>query len=572
VIDLREPDVFYDAMDSWVEQVTAWWRSLGTDERRFTAALKALVLAADVAGSAIPRAGDDPVNWSEKVLGRVCTETVLNTVVSASLEDKAPRPFQLAVETSPTRMTFVRAGCGSGKTTAAYMWAARNAPGRKLFFCYPTTGTASQGFADYVPPPIADARLVHSRAVVDLEDVLTNGQADQQDQLDWLTRFRTLAGWDAPITVCTVDTVLGLIQNNRTGLFSFPLIANAAFVFDEIHQYDEPLFGSLLHFLRAMRGLPILMMTASLPRSRLALLQDLAASLGERLTIVDGPAGLEAIARYQLKRADLEAAWKEACAAIGRGESVLWVANTVDRAAALAQRARQAGLPAIPYHSRYRYGDRVGRHNAVVRAFRSRRRRGMIAITTQVCEVSLNISADLLVTELGPVAAIIQRLGRLNRFVTEEVPGRPCPALIVEPPDSLPYREEDLADARAWLDEIGEGPASQALLAAAFDSREVPDLKPEVAVRSSWLDGGLCAAGTPLREAGTTIPVIREEDAAQLSRRSTAQRSREVIRLTIPMPLRAVQHEIGSWRREGAALVAPSGRMTYSKTFGGSWA
>lgn len=570
-VELLEPESFDDLMDVWIQDALTWWETATTDERRFVAALKALVLAADIAGSAVPRMRADPVAWTRDVLGRVCTHPGLDRVVRARLAGSSPRPFQDAVQRTSTRVTFVRAGCGSGKTAAAYLWAGRKGPGRKLFFCYPTTGTASQGFADYVPPNVADARLIHSRATVDLEDVLMNGHGDGQDRLDWLTRFASLAAWDAPITVCTVDTVLGLIQNNRPGLFSFPSIGNGAFVFDEIHQYDDRLFGALLRFLDAFRGVPTLLMTASLPRARLTALQEMIARLGERLQVVDGPADLEALKRYQVERVNLDTAWDRAEKALDTGERVLWVANTVDRAVRIARRAEDAGLNVLAYHSRYRYQDRRARHDAVVSAFAGERTGGSLAVTTQVCEVSLDLSADLLVTELAPIASIIQRLGRLNRRVSAEAEVRPALALVVEPATADPYEKAELVDAHAWLDLLGAGPVSQADLSEAFDRQFGDALLSPQWVRSAWLDGGLLAAPAPLREAGMTIPVIRQEDRVRLRGLPASRKSHEIIRLTIPMPLGPVQREIGSWPREGGALVAPAGRMAYSERFGGHW-
>lgn len=570
-IDLVEPDAFDDVMCPWLNDASTWWRLAKPDERRFVAALKALLIASDVAGSAIPRAHSDPVAWTREVLDRVCLPTDLGRVVKAKLRGSSLRPFQSEVETSEARVTLVRAGCGSGKTAAAYLWAARNACGRKLFFCYPTTGTASQGFSDYVPPEIANASLVHSRATADLEDLLTNGTEEALDRLDWLTRFASLAAWDAPITICTVDTVLGLIQNNRKGLFSFPAIANGAFVFDEIHQYDDRLFGALLCFLEAFRGVPSLLMTASLQRSRLTAIQNVVAQLGERLAVVNGPAELEELKRYRLEQSVESRVWKRVEEVLGTGGRVLWVANTVKRAVRFAQTADQGGLSVLPYHSRYRYGDRLARHADVVQAFDAQKDAGVLAVTTQVCEISLDLSANLLVTDLAPIPALIQRLGRLNRRAIPGATLRAAPAIVVEPPAAEPYTVDELAESRQWLDVLGEGAVSQADLAATFELLAEAAPAIETYTHSNWLDGGVLASPAPVREAGTTFPVVREEDTVRLRSLSKGRRNREIIRLTIPMPIGPVAREIGSWRREGAALVAPAGRLPYNERFGGRW-
>ena len=52
------------------------------------------------------------------------------------------------------------------------------------------------------------------------------------------------------------------------------------------------------------------------------------------------------------------------------GKRLLWVVNTVDRAVRLYQEVRERGeWPVVAYHSRFRYGDRVRKHRAVVDAF-----------------------------------------------------------------------------------------------------------------------------------------------------------------------------------------------------------
>ncbi|GAG83900.1 unnamed protein product, partial [marine sediment metagenome] len=62
---------------------------------------------------------------------------------------------------------------------------------------------------------------------------------------------------------------------------------------------------------------------------------------------------------------------------------------------------------------------------------------------TQVVEVSLDISFDLMITETAPLDSLIQRFGRINRKRSEETIGKLKPVYIVAPPenknDALPY-------------------------------------------------------------------------------------------------------------------------------------
>src|SRR5207245_498689 len=164
--------------------------------------------------------------------------------------------------------TIVIAGCGNGKTTAAYLWAQQHAKGRKLWFTYPTTGTASAGYQGYLHDhPDLKADLIHMRAHVDLQAIRGNDKGDEDDE--WL-RLESLRAWGCQAVACTVDTVLGLLQNQRRPLFSFPGIAAGAFVFDEIHSYDRRLFGALLQFLQAFPGVPVRLMSTSIQPIRMA--------------------------------------------------------------------------------------------------------------------------------------------------------------------------------------------------------------------------------------------------------------------------------------------------------------
>ncbi|MBI4338783.1 MAG: hypothetical protein HY680_02380 [Chloroflexi bacterium] len=162
-----------------------------------------------------------------------------------------------------------------------------------------STGTTTQGFVDYAFPEFeADAALIHSRAVLDIQRILDNGSAEGQSRsVHRALRFQGLQLWGAKVTVCTADAVLGLMQNNRVGLMGFPALTGAGFVFDEIHLYDERMFGTLLAFLETMRGAPVLLMTATLPPGRRAALQQLFQRLGENLFEVKGPPELETLKR-----------------------------------------------------------------------------------------------------------------------------------------------------------------------------------------------------------------------------------------------------------------------------------
>jgi len=555
----------------WLVDAVTWYGSQPPKVKIFVSAVKALMIACDVAGSALCKGMDGhKALWVEFMLSRVSSETELAEIAQTRLRGNLTRPFQEKVAESSGRVTFVKAGCGSGKTVAAYLWAAKQAPGRKLFFCYPTTNTATEGFGDYVLSSglATEARLLHSRSAEDLEDIL---DVKGDNPSDKMLKLEALASWDTPLVLCTVDLVLGLMQNSRRSLFQAPSLLNGAFVFDEVHQFDDRLYGALLEFLRAFRGTPVLLMTASLPPNRLAALKETLEALGDSLVTIQGAPELESLPRYVLKDIGPTAPWDEVQAALEAGGKVLWVCNTVGRAMAFAREAEGRGLgPALLYHSRYRYMDRVQRHRDVIGAFKSPEAPAL-AITTQVCEVSLDLSADLMVTDMAPVPALIQRLGRLNRLATPEAPGNPRPAYFLEPQGTMPYGEElNLRDVRRWLRQLGGRPVSQADLASEFEA--MAGNEPVPSVRCEWLEGGPFAAQAPLREAGATVPVIMSEDLQRCLDASGKPIQKQVSRYSIPMPLRPVAQELQGWRSLGFAFAAPEGQIEYDEQRGAKWA
>ncbi len=166
--------------------------------------------------------------------------------------------------------------------------------------------------------------LLHSRVTVDLEDLLKNPDDVENERA---IKIDSLAAWDVPLVICTVDQVLGIIRNNRRPLFTFPCLATGAFVFDEIHQYDDRLFRSLLRFIEVFSGAPILLMTASLPAPRLSAIHKSVEMTGNRLEIIEGPVELYGFPRYKFEGIDKEPPCDVIVETIRKGQKIFRVAK-----------------------------------------------------------------------------------------------------------------------------------------------------------------------------------------------------------------------------------------------------
>ena len=307
-------------------------------------------------------------------------------------------------------------------------------------------------------------------------------------------------------------------------------------------------------------------MTASLPCARLAALRQCLGRRHQQLPVVEGPSELEGRKRYHRLTKGVDAA-AEVRAEIKRGGKVLWVSNTVARVMAAAESVGDCS-PKI-YHSRFRYVDRVEQHKEVVNAFQPENKEAVVACCSQVAELSLDLKGTtLLVTELAPVPALIQRLGRLNRQAKENDPTRPF--LVVEPmnddgsPAVLPYTPQELEDAKKWLRTLGDGPLSQTDLAEKWEEYDTAS-RPEF-VGSAWLDGGPSTQVLELREASPGLTVVLNRDWADLK-----SGAKSVTEVAVPMPPPPRGMDWRKWPEFKGVPVAPPDLIDYDPKRGAQW-
>ena len=592
--------------------------------RRSLALVKGLGVAADVAASAVARQGVESSRYSldafvRQKLSIGLTREQLTGLINSwawkryegdAVEDVTQPPpgfvvrtFQKRVESSPSFLTLAEAGCGSGKSLAAYLWArswcirreTEQSPVFRLFFCLPTTGTTTEHFKDYALEAGISTDLVHSRSAVDMHTLA--GTADQEESEestggqthDSLTHQRQaaraalaserdkiegLALWETRLAVTTADTVLGVMANARRGLCALPAILQSAIVFDEIHAFDDHLFGHLLVFLRNFPRLPVLLMTASLPderrRALLAVRPD--------LETIAGPPDLEQLPRYKIEETNAEGAWAAVKEQLYRkgGGKVLWVRNRVDWTNRTYEAARDQfkGIQVDVYHSRLRYMDRSHRHRRVIDRFQKAGTPTLL-IATQVAEMSLDLSADLLITDEAPIPSLIQRLGRLNRRATPEFPGEPKRALVevVASGDELPYSSDELSQSRVWRSRLaGLGrPLSQRDLATQFSFTEegrTSDFDYNAAEERACFIGVPDRSGLwrtrpgKTRAEGYTVTVIFKDDLDEHRRaRGAAPPSSSWLReheVAIPM-----KDDVLAWERVAGLPIAPRESVLY---------
>lgn len=490
-------------------------RALRKDEprKRLHLAVKAGLIAADAVASALIREGHDIREWIDDVAHQpaVNESDVRAKVIEPrcrSIAASSGKPFQWddfqerAAE-QPARCLLL-AACGAGKTLAAWRWAASQC-GRqtlgKVVFLYPTRGTATEGFRDYVGwAPEADAALMHGSSRYELDGMLSNPSDSLRDKqlndLETDERLYALGFWSKCFFSATVDQFLAFLEHRYESLCLLPVLADAAVIIDEVHSFSPPMFEKLVAFLRFFRG-PVLCMTATLPKNRLASLKEAGLTLfPERHEELEDLRKKEKARRYDIQViSGLDEALTLAVSAYRERKRVLWVVNTVARCQTLARRLEATlGEPVLTYHSRFRLKDRQRAHASTVAAFQQDER-AAIAVTTQVCEMSLDLDAHVLITELAPFPSLVQRFGRANRKL------KFCRAKIyVYVPESpAPYRPDEMVASRALLDSICGDGVSQLTLSNAIAEYEAAEDRPDHEA-ARFLEAGYYATPGTFRE------------------------------------------------------------------------
>jgi len=161
----------------------------------------------------------------------------------------------------------------------------------------------------------------------------------------------------------------------------------------------------------------------------------------------------------------------EILTALDNKARVLVVLNTVDRAIRLQKAVEAAagenlaGLFELndikcPHHGRFAPADREKLDEAVTKRFGINSADGpALLIGTQTLEQSLDIDADLLITDLCPMDVLLQRIGRLHRHKRERPDNHKTPhcLLIVPPDESLDSYLTDKGEAVGTVKKEGLG-------------------------------------------------------------------------------------------------------------------
>ena len=543
------------AYDALFDRAARFASGLRKDAARLhlSLAVKAGLIVSDSVSSGLWREGEDIGDWIEAVAHRAALGhgDIDTDVLEPRIRELGPAKwkgwhgFQDGAA-SVGRRGLLLAGCGSGKTLAAWRWAravSQQEEIGRVIFLYPTRGTATEGFRDYVAhAPEREAALVHGTSTYELAGMAENPPESLRGKTvvdEAAARLFALGLWNKRYFSATVDQFLGFIEHSYGALCLLPALADAAVVFDEIHSYDPKMWNALVTFLERF-DVPVLCMTATLPPTRH---QELEGRCGLRsypsadeMRELQDLEQSETCLRYRLNATSKDEAVAAAVGAVRAGHRVLWVVNTVRRCKQLARVLRERiGTDVGVYHSRFRLEDRQRRHRETIDAFRapsSGEPKAAIAVTTQVCEMSLDLDADLLVTEHAPISSLVQRFGRANRHLRRG-PSFRATLLTYTAESAAPYDKKELEAASTFLAELSGRDISQRDLATGLEKHARSER--DASGSTAFVTGGYFATAGALRDSDDIgAPVVLDGDVARFKQLEKRREPTDGLRLTVP--------------------------------------
>lgn len=392
------------------------------------------------------------------------------------LFDFPPNEMQikaLAAITEPG-VYVIEAPMGMGKTEAALCAAYQlmiSGKAKGIYFALPTQATSNRmhlrmnEFLARITPDAPMSRLIHANSWLTTSDCgiqptatfrKSSAQEDARTGRDWFAS--TKRALIAPFGVGTIDqALLGVVAAKHFFVRHFAL-AGKVVILDEVHSYDlytGTLIDTLITTLEGL-GCTVIVLSATLTGKRRGQLLSQSGNelndpnlpypliSGRRKEMHIEPIAAEPPAPRNVKVdfVNAEKATEEAIALALEGGAVLWICNTIDAAQKQYQRFEkmtQGKFPLGLLHSRFPYWQRELLENEWMERFgkSGETRCGSILVSTQVVEQSVDLDADLMITELAPTDMLLQRLGRLWRHERENRPVNAARLCIVEEARSL---------------------------------------------------------------------------------------------------------------------------------------
>lgn len=346
------------------------------------------------------------------------------------------------LEEIATNNIILIAPTGSGKTEFAFLWSGSN----KLIYTLPLRSASEQIFDRAREIFVTDkVGILHGDADVyilrkDLETE-TNEEIDKiQEQNEKFKIYQVSKNLSYPVIIATGDQFFPYALRPPLYERIYATLSYSNLVIDEVQAYDPVACAIVVKFIEDIvkLGGKFLLMTATLPEY---VKKEIEKRTNQNsITIINlyekEREKYENLKKHKLKLRLIDNSSdfvipdeyiNEIIQKAQKGERVLVILNTIKQAENVYERIKKkANIEKeniILFHSRFTFNEKQKIKNKIEKLFKNPKddsdNEGKILVSTQVVEASIDIDADVLYTEICPLDALVQRMGRVLRRYKE---------------------------------------------------------------------------------------------------------------------------------------------------------
>lgn len=251
----------------------------------------------------------------------------------------------------------------------------------------------------------------------------------------------------ASVKVLTPHQLAGIIFGIKNFESVLLDIEGCDVILDEIHTYSETSQSMVIEIVKVLVDFNcrIHIGTATMPTPLYKELLSILGGSEKVLEISLNQKKLKEFNRHQIYKHETKFNYNPLLQKATKDkEKVLVILNTVKQAQKVFKdlRCEFPDVDMLLIHSRFRRKDRIALETELTEVFNNSSK-ACIVVSTQVVEVSLDISFDRMISQAAPLDSLVQRFGRIHRKRSPATINTYKPIHILAPAkNTLPYNKE----------------------------------------------------------------------------------------------------------------------------------